>query len=134
MPKSNAGQNHYIQRASGREGGLRQPICHYHRRWLASYDKKGGGKQNLTYDEAVEEALCFGWIDSRPNTLEERWICLLPGNAPGRGSTSNGREADRAKLVSTRRVARSQPRNKDGSWSLLDAIEELKLSLTSKKL
>jgi uncharacterized protein YdeI (YjbR/CyaY-like superfamily) len=30
--------------------------------WLIHY-KKGAGKQGVSYDEAVEEALCFGWID-----------------------------------------------------------------------
>jgi mannose-6-phosphate isomerase-like protein (cupin superfamily) len=31
--------------------------------WLVLY-KKGAGKRGVSYDEAVEEALCFGWIDS----------------------------------------------------------------------
>jgi uncharacterized protein YdeI (YjbR/CyaY-like superfamily) len=31
--------------------------------WLLFY-KKHGGKVSVTYDEAVEEALCYGWIDS----------------------------------------------------------------------
>lgn len=31
--------------------------------WLVFY-KKHMGKLDVTYDEAVEEALCFGWIDS----------------------------------------------------------------------
>jgi uncharacterized protein YdeI (YjbR/CyaY-like superfamily) len=30
--------------------------------WIAFY-RKDAGKRGLTYDEAVEEALCFGWID-----------------------------------------------------------------------
>ena len=33
--------------------------------WLISY-KKATGKPRFDYDEAVEEALCFGWIDSKP--------------------------------------------------------------------
>jgi uncharacterized protein YdeI (YjbR/CyaY-like superfamily) len=31
--------------------------------WLIFY-KKGSGKRSVPYHEAVEEALCFGWIDS----------------------------------------------------------------------
>lgn len=31
--------------------------------WLIYY-KKNTGKSGITYNEAVEEALCFGWIDS----------------------------------------------------------------------
>ena len=34
--------------------------------WLIIY-KKASGKPTVTYKEAVEEALCFGWIDSKPN-------------------------------------------------------------------
>ena len=38
--------------------------------WLISY-RKATGKSRFDYDEAVEEALCFGWIDSEPNKLDE---------------------------------------------------------------
>lgn len=38
--------------------------------WLIYY-KKNSGKSRVPYDEAVEEALCFGWIDSRPNALDD---------------------------------------------------------------
>ena len=31
--------------------------------WLIYYNKHSG-KERIPYDEAVEEALCFGWIDS----------------------------------------------------------------------
>jgi uncharacterized protein YdeI (YjbR/CyaY-like superfamily) len=30
--------------------------------WLVYY-KKGAGKTGISYEESVEEALCFGWID-----------------------------------------------------------------------
>ena len=33
--------------------------------------KKGGGQSSPTYAEAVDEALCFGWIDARRNSLDE---------------------------------------------------------------
>lgn len=36
--------------------------------WLVYYNKKSG-KPRIAYDEAVEEALCFGWIDS---TMKKR--------------------------------------------------------------
>ena len=39
--------------------------------WLVYY-KKQTGLQGITYDEAVEEALCFGWIDSLPGKLDEQ--------------------------------------------------------------
>ena len=42
--------------------------------WLIHY-KKSSKKKNITHFEAVEEALCFGWIDSTLKKLdEERYI------------------------------------------------------------
>src|SRR5918992_6386370 len=37
--------------------------------WLIYY-KKHTGKPRIPYDDAVEEALCFGWIDSIVKTLD----------------------------------------------------------------
>ena len=39
--------------------------------WLVYY-KKGTGKPRIEYNDAVEEALCFGWIDSIVKTLDEK--------------------------------------------------------------
>lgn len=38
--------------------------------WLVYY-KKHTGVPGIRYDEAVEEALCFGWIDSKVQTIDE---------------------------------------------------------------
>jgi uncharacterized protein YdeI (YjbR/CyaY-like superfamily) len=38
--------------------------------WLV-YAKKSTGKQRIQYNDAVEEALCFGWIDSTHKTLDK---------------------------------------------------------------
>ncbi len=37
--------------------------------WLVYY-KKGTGKPRIEYNDAVEEALCFGWIDSTVRTID----------------------------------------------------------------
>jgi uncharacterized protein YdeI (YjbR/CyaY-like superfamily) len=53
------------------------------RRWLASnhdkaaelwvgFWKKDSGKAGMSYDEAVDEALCYGWIDGLVNRHDER--------------------------------------------------------------
>lgn len=39
--------------------------------WLIYY-KKGSGKPRIEYNDAVEEALCFGWIDSIVRTIDEK--------------------------------------------------------------
>jgi uncharacterized protein YdeI (YjbR/CyaY-like superfamily) len=38
--------------------------------WLV-YSKKHTGKPRISYNDAVEEALCFGWIDSTVRTIDE---------------------------------------------------------------
>ena len=38
--------------------------------WLIYY-RKGTGKARISYDDAVEEALCYGWIDSTLKSLDE---------------------------------------------------------------
>ena len=39
--------------------------------WLV-YPKKSSGKPRIPYNDAVEEALCFGWIDSTIKTIDEK--------------------------------------------------------------
>ena len=41
------------------------------------YFKKATGEPRVTYDEGVEEALCFGWIDSLPRKFDEKRSKLL---------------------------------------------------------
>jgi uncharacterized protein YdeI (YjbR/CyaY-like superfamily) len=38
--------------------------------WLILYHKDTG-KPSVTYDDAVEEALCFGWVDSKLNMRDD---------------------------------------------------------------
>lgn len=38
--------------------------------WLISY-KQATGKPRVDYNESVEEAICFGWIDSKANKLDD---------------------------------------------------------------
>ncbi len=37
--------------------------------WLVYY-RKGSGKERIAYNDAVEEALCFGWIDSNVRSVD----------------------------------------------------------------
>jgi uncharacterized protein YdeI (YjbR/CyaY-like superfamily) len=40
--------------------------------WLIYY-KKVSGKTSVSYEDAVEEALCFGWIDSKIKRVNEEY-------------------------------------------------------------
>jgi uncharacterized protein YdeI (YjbR/CyaY-like superfamily) len=43
--------------------------------WVGFY-KKASGRGGLTYDEAVEEGLCFGWIDGQTNRVDENSVTV----------------------------------------------------------
>src|SRR5438034_183059 len=38
--------------------------------WIA-FAKKGSGKKSITYQEALDEALCFGWVDNLKKRLDD---------------------------------------------------------------
>jgi len=51
--------------------------------WLYHF-KKTSGKTGLTHEEAVEEALCFGWIDSKLRRVdEEKYVLRYTPRKPG---------------------------------------------------
>lgn len=39
--------------------------------WIG-YPKRGSGRSGVSYGEAVEEALCFGWIDGQVRSIDAR--------------------------------------------------------------
>jgi len=49
--------------------------------WLVYY-KKNSGKPRVPYDDAVEEALCYGWIDSTLKPIDEE--CYAQRYSPRR--------------------------------------------------
>ncbi len=44
--------------------------------WMINY-KKHTGRECITYDEAVEEALCFGWIDGKIKRINDEYFIRL---------------------------------------------------------
>lgn len=42
---------------------------------LVGYYKVGSGKQSITWQQSVEEALCFGWIDSIRKSIDSESYC-----------------------------------------------------------
>ncbi|HSD56654.1 MAG TPA: YdeI/OmpD-associated family protein [Methanotrichaceae archaeon] len=99
---------------------------------LLIYYKKGSGKLSVSYDEAVEEALSFGWIDSRVNSLdEERYMQVFTPRKP-RSSWSKLNKQRVEKLIKRGLMTavgmeKVEAAKRDGSWNTLDAIEDLKI-------
>jgi len=58
--------------------------------WIV-YPKKSSGKSRILYNDAVEEALCFGWIDSTVKTLDDNCSAqrFSPRNPKSRFSQAN---------------------------------------------
>jgi uncharacterized protein YdeI (YjbR/CyaY-like superfamily) len=97
--------------------------------WLISF-KKASGKPRVSYDEAVEEALCFGWIDSRANALDdERSMQLYSPRRPrSPWSKLNKQRIERLVaqgLMTPAGLAKIEAAKQDGSWGAYDAIEAL---------
>lgn len=95
--------------------------------WLFYY-KKGSGKRSITYREALDEALCFGWIDSTVNRFdEERYRQrYTPRNPRSLWSTAN--KGHVARLIQEGRMtehgmAKIKAAKRNGSWTRLDAID-----------
>jgi uncharacterized protein YdeI (YjbR/CyaY-like superfamily) len=64
--------------------------------WLGFY-KKASGKQTISYDHAVEEALCFGWVDGMKKKLDEECYAFrfTPRKAKSQWSKSNLQRVER---------------------------------------
>jgi len=99
--------------------------------WLIQY-KKATGKPTLTWSEAVDEALCFGWIDSiKKKRDEESSMQFFSKRKPSSTwSKINKEKVDR--LVENGLMAPAgleciKRAKKNGSWSCLDAVEALKV-------
>jgi uncharacterized protein YdeI (YjbR/CyaY-like superfamily) len=71
--------------------------------WLVYY-KKISGKPRIAYNDAVEEALCFGWIDGKIKRVNEDYYIqwFTPRRKGSRWSQLNMKRA--RKLISERRM------------------------------
>lgn len=95
--------------------------------WLAYY-KKNSGKTSVTYEEALEEALCYGWIDSTVNRIdEERYMQKwTPRNEKSIWSAAN--KARVKKLIAEGRMAapglaKIAVAKRNGSWTKIDIVD-----------
>jgi uncharacterized protein YdeI (YjbR/CyaY-like superfamily) len=82
----------YVPGRTAWRGWLEQ---HYHSEpdvWLVYY-RKETGKPRVAYNDAVEEALCFGWIDSIVRSIDaERFAQRFSPRRPGSAYSQPNRE------------------------------------------
>jgi len=97
--------------------------------WVVFYKKKSN-IPSISWSDAVDEALCFGWIDSVKKKLdEERSIQFFSKRKPK--STWSKINKEKVKnLIETGKMTQSgldciDVAKQNGSWQILDSVEEL---------
>jgi uncharacterized protein YdeI (YjbR/CyaY-like superfamily) len=96
--------------------------------WLIYY-KKDSGKTRVSYDDAVEEALCFGWIDSIMKPLDEtRYMQkFTPRKIKSVWSALNKKRVEKLleqKLMTAAGMEIIETGKQNGSWVQLDHVED----------
>lgn len=99
--------------------------------WFVSY-KKSAGRPRVTYEDAVEEALCFGWIDSKGGTVDDKRTMLWMAPRKPRTGWSRLNKDRIGRLEAEGRMAppglaKIDAARQDGSWTLLDSSEALEV-------
>ena len=113
------------------------------RTWLADhFDKeseiwfvfplKNSGKPALSYNDAVEEALCFGWIDSKPNKRDQEsyYLYFSPRKPKSKWSRVNKIKVEqllKAGKIAPAGQAAIDLAKKNGTWYALDKVENLEV-------
>lgn len=103
------------------------------REWLAKnhgrkkevsliYYKTHTGKPSIRYDDSVEEALCFGWIDGTIKKLDDEKFCrkFMPRRSNSQWSESNKKRAEkmtREGRMTKAGMALIREAKQSGEWS-----------------
>jgi uncharacterized protein YdeI (YjbR/CyaY-like superfamily) len=97
--------------------------------WVVSW-RRGSGREAIPYADLVEEAICFGWIDSTVNPLDDdRGMQLMTPRKARSGWTRANRQRfadleDQGRMTDAGRRA-AEVAQANGWWTLYDAVEDL---------
>jgi len=109
----------WLERNHDREDGI----------WLVYY-KKASGKRSVTYEEALDEALCYGWIDSIVNRIDDerymqKWTPRRPGSiwsAANKARIKKLKDGGRLTAAGLEKISAAK---RDGSWNRLSDIDRI---------
>lgn len=98
--------------------------------WLVIWKK--GDHRYVTYNDIVEEALCFGWVDSLPRALDETRSMLLlsPRKLGSAWSKANKDRVERliaAGLMMPSGLAKIEAAKANGLWDKLEKVDALEM-------
>src|SRR5512143_2381911 len=99
--------------------------------WLVTW-RASSGRQGLDYEAAIEEALCFGWVDSTGGRFDEERGKLYFAPRKARSVWAASNKARIARLTEQGRMAPAglaaiERAKANGSWETLDAVERLEI-------
>lgn len=96
--------------------------------WLVTFKKPSA--HYVAYGEIVDEALCFGWVDSQPRALdtERSMRRLSPRRRGSNWSKVNKDKIER--LIAAGRMTKAglalvEQAKQDGTWSALDKVDSI---------
>lgn len=100
--------------------------------WAVTFKKHTGDKY-VSYDQLVDQLICFGWVDSLPRKLDEDRTMLWI--APRKAKGSNWSRVNKERVERMTAAGKMYPAGQtiidqakaDGSWTALDAIENLEI-------
>ena len=97
--------------------------------WFIFY-KKHTGEPTVNWSDAVDEALCFGWIDSKGETIDDntfrQYFCKRKPNSTWSKINKQKIENLISKgLMTPAGLAVIEVAKQNGSWTILDEVEEL---------
>jgi uncharacterized protein YdeI (YjbR/CyaY-like superfamily) len=97
--------------------------------WLCSWRTEAAG-QRCPYPDAVEEAICFGWIDSTTTVFDETRGLQLYSKRKGKSSWTRlnrrrAAEMEAAGLMTDAGRAAIEVAKGNGWWTILDSVEDL---------
>ncbi len=99
--------------------------------WIVFY-KKAYKKPTLTWSESVDEALCFGWIDSKKIAIdhEKSYQFFSKRKAKGTWSKINKHKIlilEAQDLMTPAGNAIIELAKQNGSWTILDEVDNLEM-------
>lgn len=99
--------------------------------WLIIY-KKTSSVPSVYYSEAVDEALCFGWIDSKANKRDDESYFQFFSRRNPKSNWSKVNKQKVQKLIEQGRMTADglqaiELARQNGAWTALDEVEELKV-------
>jgi uncharacterized protein YdeI (YjbR/CyaY-like superfamily) len=97
--------------------------------WVATW-RKGSGRDPVAYEDLVEEAICFGWIDSTVNILDDQRALQLMTPRKSKSAWTRLNRQRVAAMESQGRMTDAGRRavevaKSNGWWTIYDPVEDL---------